>query len=64
MVKSLLKKVFSPDIGVETSFHILDIRMYACGVPLCFALISNENPIFEVAFGRKETVNAARRGIR
>ena len=43
-----LKKVFSSDIGVESSSQFLDILMYACGLILGFALISNENPNFEM----------------
>jgi hypothetical protein len=43
-----LKKVFSPDIGVEASSQILAIPEYACGLILSFALISNENPNFEM----------------
>jgi hypothetical protein len=41
--------VFSPDIGVEASSHVLDIPEYACGLILGFALISNENPHLETA---------------
>jgi len=44
-----LKKVFSPDIGVETSPQVLDIRQYACGLILGFALISSKNPNFEMS---------------
>jgi hypothetical protein len=63
--RSYLKKVFSPDIGVEPSPQVLDILKYACGLSLgpqvldilkyaCglslgYALISNENPNFEIA---------------
>jgi len=39
--RSHLKKVFSPDIGVEPSSQVLDILEYACGLNLGFALISN-----------------------
>ena len=49
-LKTDLKKVFSPDIGVEASSQILDILKYACGLILGFALISNENPNFEIGF--------------
>ena len=65
MDRSYLKKVFSPDIGVEASFQVPGILEYACGHPplknryagksrsagliLGFALISNENPNFEMA---------------
>jgi hypothetical protein len=37
------------DIGVEPSPQVLDILEYACGLSLGFALISNENPNFEIA---------------
>jgi hypothetical protein len=47
--RSYLKKVFSPDIGVEPSPQVLDILEYACGLSLGFALISYENPNFEIA---------------
>ena len=60
--RSGLKNAFSPDIGVDASFQVLDILKYACGHPpfgtppdgkspfagwIRFALISNENPHFE-----------------
>jgi hypothetical protein len=51
MIKSHLKKVFSSDIGVEPSSQILDILEYACGLILGRALISTENPNFEMASG-------------
>jgi len=41
--------VFSPDIGVEPSSHVLDIPEYACGLRLGLALITNENPHLETA---------------
>jgi hypothetical protein len=47
--RSYLKKVFSPDIGVEPSSQVLDILEYACGLILGLVLISNENPNFEIA---------------
>ena len=47
--KRHLKKVFSSNIGVEPSSQILDKLEYACGLILGFALISNENPNFEMA---------------
>jgi|GEM_PF-1831271 len=47
--RSHLKKVFSSDIGVEPSSQILDILEYACGLSLGLALISTENPNFEIA---------------
>ena len=46
--RSHLKKVFSPDIGVEPSSQVLDILEYACGLILGLALISTENSNFEV----------------
>ena len=48
-MRSHLKKVFSPDIGVEASSQVLDILEYACGLILGSALISNKNPNFEIA---------------
>jgi hypothetical protein len=33
-IRSHLKKVFSPDIGVEPSYQVLDILEYACGLIL------------------------------
>jgi hypothetical protein len=50
---SHLKKVFSSDIGVEPSSQVLDILEYACGLILSLALISNENPNFEMASKEK-----------
>jgi hypothetical protein len=56
-VRSDLKKVFSPDIGVDASVQVLAILAYvpqgsflrgACGLTLGLALISNENPNFEM----------------
>jgi dTMP kinase len=47
--RSHLKKVFSPDIGVDPSPQVLNILKYACGLSLGLALISNENPNFEIA---------------
>jgi len=47
--RSHLKKIFSPDIGVGPSPQVLDILKYACGLSLGFALLSNENPNFEIA---------------
>ena len=41
--------VFSPDIGVDASSHILDNPEVACGLRLGLALISNENPHREMA---------------
>jgi hypothetical protein len=49
MIRNYLKKVFSSDIGVEPSSQVLDILKYACGLILGLALISTENPNFEIA---------------
>ena len=43
-----LKKVFWPNLGVESSFQVLDILEYACGLKLGLALILNQNPFFEI----------------
>ena len=48
-IRSYLKKVFSPGIGVESLSQVLDILEYACGLILGLALISNENPNVEIA---------------
>jgi hypothetical protein len=50
-IRNYLKKVFSPDIGVEPSSQVLDILEYACGLILGLALISTENPNFEKVSG-------------
>jgi hypothetical protein len=50
IARSHLNKVFSPDIGVEPSTQVLDILKYACGLTLGFALISTENPNFELLY--------------
>jgi hypothetical protein len=47
--RSYLKKVYSLDIGVVPSSQVLDILAYDCGLILGHALISNENPNFEMA---------------
>jgi len=59
---SHLKKVFSPDIGVEASSQVLDILEYACGLRLSFALIYNKNPNFEMAY-RDKLVTARQRRV-
>ena len=51
-IRSYLKKVFSPGIGVEFLSQVLDILEYVCGLILGLALISNENPNFEIASRR------------
>ena len=47
--RSHLKKVFWPKRCVGSSFQILDIHEYACGLKLGHALILNQNPNFEMA---------------
>ncbi|MGA8178410.1 MAG: hypothetical protein WB792_00020 [Desulfobacterales bacterium] len=47
-MRSDLKKVFSSDIGVEPLSQVLDILEYACGLILGVAVISTENPNFEM----------------
>ena len=47
--RSHLKKVFSPEPGVEPSSQVLDILEYACGLKLGPALILNPNLYFEMA---------------
>jgi hypothetical protein len=49
IIRSRLKKVFSPDIGVEASTQVLGILEYVCGLILGLALISTENPDFDMA---------------
>jgi hypothetical protein len=58
--RSCLKKVYSPDIGIVPSSQVLDILEYVpqghflrapTGLTLCHALISNEDPNFEMASG-------------
>jgi len=49
LTRSNLKKVFSPDIGVEPSSQVLDIFEYASGLILGLVLISTEKPNFEIA---------------
>jgi len=75
LIRRYLKKVFSLDIGVESSSQVLEILEYACGLRptrknrsggksrkagiLGPALISNENPNFEIASSALyETVDA------
>ena len=47
--RSYLKKVFWLNLGVVSSFQVLDILEYACGLKLDSALILNQNPFFEMA---------------
>jgi len=54
-IEAISKKSFRPirrrrtSIGVEPSYQVLDILEYACGLILGLALISTENPNFEMA---------------
>ena len=45
-------KAFWPNLGVGSSFQVLDILEYACGLKLDSALILNQNPFFEMASKR------------
>ena len=49
LIGSHLKKVFSAELGVASSTQVLEILMYVCGLILGRALISTENPNFEMA---------------
>jgi hypothetical protein len=53
--RSQLKNVFWPNIFVGASLQILDIQQYASGLKLGSAAILNQNPIFEMASGKKGT---------
>jgi hypothetical protein len=48
-IRSYLKNVFWPNFCVGSSFQLLGILEYACGLNLGPALILNQNPIFEMA---------------
>ena len=48
-IKSYLKNVFWPNLGVGPSLQVLEILEYVCGLKLGPALILNQNPIFEMA---------------
>ena len=48
LIRSRLKKVFSPELGVEPLSQVLDILEYACGWRFGLALISDKNPNFEI----------------
>ena len=50
--RSYLKKVFWPNLCVGSSFQVLDILQYACGLKLGSALTLNQNPDFEMASSR------------
>ena len=49
VIRSYLKKVFWPNLGVEPSLQVLDILEYACALKRGPALILNQNPFFELA---------------
>jgi hypothetical protein len=51
--RSHLKKVFSANPGVATSDQVFEILMHVCGLMLGLALISSENPNFEMASNRE-----------
>ena len=43
-----LKKVFWPNLGVDSGFKILDILQYASGFKPGPAYILDQNPFFEI----------------
>ena len=45
VIRNHLIKVFWPKLCVGSSFQLLGILKYACGLNLCPALILNQNPI-------------------
>ena len=47
--RSYLKNVFWPNLFVDTSFQVLEILEYSCGLKLGSAVTLNQNPIFEIA---------------
>ncbi len=49
-IRSYLKKVFWPNLGVRSGFQILDIPEYACGLKPGSAYILDQNPFFEMAY--------------
>ena len=49
LLRNHLKKVFCPNFCVGTSFQLLEILYYVCGLNLGPALNLNQNPIFEMA---------------
>ena len=49
--RSYLKNAFCPNLCVGSSFQLLGILEYACGLNLGPALTLNRNPIFEIASG-------------
>jgi len=46
-MRSHLKKVFWPNLGVGPSVQILEILQYSSGSNLAASLILNQNPFFE-----------------
>ena len=63
IIRSYLKKVFSPELGVEPSSQVLDILQYACGLRLGLALISDENLNFEIASRKHRSAGLCERGF-
>jgi len=49
LIRSHLKKIFWPKLGVGPSLQVLDILEYTCGLKLGPALILNQNLFFEMA---------------
>jgi hypothetical protein len=54
VIRSYLKNAFWPNPCVRSSFQLLGILEYACGLNLGLALTLNQNPIFEMASRRSE----------
>jgi hypothetical protein len=52
-IRTYLKKVFLPYIGVEAAHQVLEILKYSCGLMLGFALIWNKNLFFEIGSNNK-----------
>jgi len=47
-IRTYLKKVFCPKLGVGRSVQVLKIQEYSSGLNLAAALILNQNPFFEI----------------
>jgi prophage antirepressor-like protein len=47
-IRTHLKKVFWPKLGVGRSVQVLEIHQYSSGLNLAAALILNQNPFFEI----------------
>ena len=58
MIRSHLKKVFWPKLGVGRSYQILEIPVYSSGLIFAAALILNQNPFFEIASNQKGNIAA------